>query len=97
MHAKSLQSCPNVCDSMDCYLPGSSMWDSPGKNTGVGIHSLLQQIFPVQASSLHLLSPAMAGRFFIASAKHTLILVFILSNKLHYDTIIKHSTKTICC
>ena len=32
---------------MDCSLPGSSgPWDSPGKNTGVGCHALLQRIFP---------------------------------------------------
>ena len=37
VHAKSLQSCPTVCDPMDCSLPGSSVHgDSPGKNTGVG-------------------------------------------------------------
>ena len=24
MHAKSLQSCPTLCDTMDCSLPGSS-------------------------------------------------------------------------
>ena len=30
-------------------------WDSPGKNTGVGCHFLLQQIFPIQRSNLHLL------------------------------------------
>ena len=29
-------------------------WDSPGKNTGVGCHFLLQGIFPTQGSSLHL-------------------------------------------
>ena len=29
-------------------------WDSPGKNTGVGCHSLLQGIFPTQGSNLHL-------------------------------------------
>ena len=27
-------------------------WDSPGKNTGVGCHSLLQGIFPTQGSNL---------------------------------------------
>ena len=104
------QSCPNVCDPMDCSPPGSSVhrilkarilewvampssrrkpifpprlqllsvardwdqvaffpgggvwcsvvsgcdpmdyspWDSPGKNTGVGSHFLLQGIFPIQ-------------------------------------------------
>ena len=30
-------------------------WDSPGKNTGVGCHALLQGIFPTQGSNLHLL------------------------------------------
>ena len=33
-------------------LPGSSVHgDSPGKNTGVGCHSLLQEIFPTQGSN----------------------------------------------
>ena len=26
-------------------------WDSPGKNTGVGSHSFLQEIFPTQGSN----------------------------------------------
>jgi len=30
-------------------------WDSPGKNTGVGSHSLLQDIFPTQGSNPGLL------------------------------------------
>ena len=30
-------------------------WGSPGKNTGVGCHFLLQVIFPTQGSNLHLL------------------------------------------
>ena len=30
-------------------------WDSPGKNTGVGCHFLLQGIFPTQGSNLGLL------------------------------------------
>ena len=30
-------------------------WNSPGKNTGVGSHSLLQGIFPTHKSNLHLL------------------------------------------
>ena len=33
----------------DCSLPGSSVHgDSPGKNTGMGCHALLQGIFPTQ-------------------------------------------------
>ena len=31
------------------------LWDSPGKNTGVGSHSLLQGIFLTQGSNLGLL------------------------------------------
>jgi len=30
-------------------------WESPGKNTGVGFHVLLQGIFPTQGSNLRLL------------------------------------------
>ena len=46
------QSCPTLCDPMDCSPPGSSVHgDSPGKNTGVGCHSLLQGIFPTQGSN----------------------------------------------
>ena len=30
-------------------------WDSLGKNTEVGCHALLQEIFPIQGSNLHLL------------------------------------------
>ena len=33
---------------------------SPGKNTGVGCHFLLQGIFPTQRSNSHLLSPEQA-------------------------------------
>ena len=37
------QSCPALCDPVDCSLPGSFVHgDSPGKNTGVGCHALLQ-------------------------------------------------------
>ena len=41
--AKSLQSCLTLCDPIDGSPPGSlPPWDSPGKNTGVGCHFLLQ-------------------------------------------------------
>ena len=42
---KSLQSCPTLCDPTDGSPSGSAVpgpWDSPGKNTGVGCHFLLQ-------------------------------------------------------
>ena len=39
------QSCPALCDPMDCSPPVSSVHgDSPGKNTGMGCHVLLQGI-----------------------------------------------------
>ena len=41
---KVAQSCPTLCDPMDCYSP----WNSPGQNTRVGSLSLLQGIFPTQ-------------------------------------------------
>ena len=41
--AKSLQSYPTLCDPIYGSPPGSLRpWDSPGKNTGVGCHFLLQ-------------------------------------------------------
>ena len=48
------QSCPTL---QPCgLLPTRHFcpWDSPGKNTGVGCHSLLQWIFPNQGSNLDL-------------------------------------------
>ena len=43
------QSCPALCKPMGCSLPSSSVHgDSPGKNTAVGCHALLQGIFPTQ-------------------------------------------------
>ena len=64
MRAKSLQSCLTL---WPCRL--LCPWDSPGKNTGVGCHALLQGIFPIQRSNPRLLQlPALAGRFFTTSA-----------------------------
>ena len=62
VRAKSIQSCPTLCDPMDCR-PASlfCLRDSPGKNTWVDCHFLFQGIFPTQRSNLCLL--ASAGRF----------------------------------
>ena len=59
-------SCLTLCDSVDCSTPGFpvlhhllarliSPGDSPGKNTGVGFHALLQGIFPTQGLNTGLL------------------------------------------
>ena len=48
------QSCPALCNPMDCSPPGRLFcaWDSPGKNTGAGCLSLFQGILPSQGSNL---------------------------------------------
>ena len=55
VHAKFLLLCPTLCNPMDRSLPVSwtvlSPWSSPGKNTGVGCHALLQGIFLTQGSN----------------------------------------------
>ena len=46
------------CSLQPCNLQPNRFrcpWDSPGKNTGVSCHFLLQGIFPTQGSKLHLL------------------------------------------
>ena len=39
---------PTLCDPMDCSTPGSSVHGILSKNTRVGCHFLLQEIFPTQ-------------------------------------------------
>ena len=57
------QLCPHPLRPMDCSPLGSSVHgDSPGKNTGVGCHALLQGIFLAQGSSPGL--SLIAGEFF---------------------------------
>ena len=56
MCAKSLLLGLTLCDPMDCSPRGSFVHgDSPGKNTGVGCHALLQGIFPTQGLNAGLL------------------------------------------
>ena len=50
MCSKSLQSILWTV-ARQCFC----LWDSPGNNTRVGCHALLQGIFPTQRSNLHLL------------------------------------------
>ena len=50
------QSCPALCNSMDCSLPGCAVHGVfPGKNIGVGCHFLFQGIFLTQGLNSHLL------------------------------------------
>ena len=56
LHAKLLQLCLTLCDPMN-HSPAESTVQGilPGKNTGVGCHTLLQRIFTIQGSNPHLL------------------------------------------
>ena len=50
------QLCLTLCELMDCSPPGLSIHvDSPGKNTAMRCHALLQGISLTQGSNLHLL------------------------------------------
>ena len=55
MHIKSLESCPTLCDSMDCMYPTRLLypWNFPGKNTGAGCLPS-PGIFLTQGSNPHL-------------------------------------------
>ena len=58
--AHSLQLYLSLCDPMDYSPLDSYVRDSPGKNTGVSYHALLQEIFPIWGMNLHLpVSPAL--------------------------------------
>ena len=49
-------SCPSLCNPMDTDLQVPFCpWDSPGKNTGVDCHALLQGFFQTWGSNLRLL------------------------------------------
>ena len=56
MKKVKVKSCLTLFYPMDCSLAGSSVHgDSTGKNTRMGCHALLQEIFPTQGSNPGLL------------------------------------------
>ena len=60
--------CPQWCltlsDRVDCSCQAPLSMDFPGKNTGVGCHSLLQGIWDLSGPGTKSESPVLAGRFF---------------------------------
>ena len=79
VHAKSLQSCPTLCDPMDCSPPGSS------------VHGILQArilewvAMPSSRESsnpgikpMSLISPILAGRFFIYYICYILLFMYYI-------------------
>ena len=57
------QLCSILCNPWTVAARLLCPWDSPGKNTGVGCHSLLQGIFPTQGSN----PPALQANFIQAT------------------------------
>ena len=66
MGVKSLQLCLILCDPMDCSSPGSPVHGI--LQARILDLVLLQGTFPAQGWNLYLMSPALAGGFFTASA-----------------------------
>ena len=66
--ARLLQSCLTPCNptTVGFFCP----WGSPGQNTGVGWHALLQGIFPTQRSNLDLLSCRQILYYYATRAAH---------------------------
>ena len=84
MHAQLLQSCPTLCDPMDCSTPGSS-WYSPAKNTEVsisfsrdlpdlGIEPTSYVALALEGSSLPLVPPGTPSSMFISFTKFASLL-----------------------
>ena len=72
VHVKSLQSCPTLCNPMDCSPPGSSVH-------GILLARILEWVsmscsFQTQGSNLHLMSPTLAGQFFTTSTTWEVLL-----------------------
>ena len=80
------QMCLTLCSPMDCSPPGSSVHgDSPGKNTGVGSHALLQGS-PQPRDQTQV--SCIAGRFFTFWATNKA--GAHKRHKNHYSEVIKH-------
>ena len=93
LHAKLLQSSSTLCD-LDCSPPGSSVWDSPGKNTGVGCHFLLQGIFQTQGSNPDLLRLSCIGRWVLYHQLHLGSLSVILPTSNSFSSLLSPYTHT---
>ena len=90
----SLQLYPTLSSPMDCS-PSRLLcpWGSPGKNTGVGCHDLLQGIFPTQSSNPLLFSSVQSlnhVRLFVtpwlAAYQASLSIIYSRISNLHPST-----------
>lgn len=61
----SAQSCPTLCDPMDCIGHQPPPWNSPGKEYWIGLPFPVPRDLPnPRIESASLVSPALAGGFF---------------------------------
>ena len=88
------QLCLILCDPTNNTHPHQSpLWNSPGKNTGGGIHSILQGIFLIQGSNPHLMwllhwnagslplaSPGTPSSMFVSFTKFASLLISLVSS-----------------
>ena len=87
--AALLQSCWTLCDPIDGSPPGSPHpWNSPGKNTGVGCHFLLQ-CMKVKSES------EVAQSVWLLATPWTGAYQTLPSNKVSYTLLIKNKNYTI--
>ena len=94
MHA--VASVVSLCKPMGCSPPCSSVHgDSPGKNTGVCCHALLQGIFPHPGIELVSHSPALAGGFFTTSTTGSRTIIIFLRPEL-CSYLVTESCPTLC-
>ena len=100
------QSCLTLCDPMGCSLPHLCPWDTPGQNTGVGCHALLQGIFPTQGSNpgipqcrriLHHLSHHELSLNTLQSFLWNRILEFLIWIELSGGQVQPYLTNWFCC
>ena len=83
------QSCPTLCEPTDCSPPCLlSPWSSPGKNTGVGYHLLLQGIYPTQG-----LNPALLHCRHIYTHIYIIVKYFICICIMEYYSAFKKKKK----
>ena len=85
---KVAQSCPTLCDSIDCSLLGSSVHGhSPSKNTGGLEWVAMPSSRDLPDSGIELMSltsPALAGSFFATRASwETLSLLLMLTQSIY--------------
>ena len=69
--------------------------DSPGKNTGVGCHFLLQEMFSTQGSNLCLMSPPVAGGFFTTSATWEAVAFIVWQSRVWMQVSWENQAKTV--